>query len=201
MSAVEGDRSGSILVVCTANICRSPLAEGLLRESLKGTGLTIRSAGIQPLVGHPVVPESVDYLRRRTGVILRHQGTPLTSQLVGGSGVILTMTERQRAEVVRFSPGALRRVFTLRQFVRLAPHLPKGSSFRGVDQLAEALARCRAVAGPAAEGEDDVIDPYGGTPEMYEYSFALIARSTSGTADVLRTRLACRDPESIPPSQ
>ncbi|MFI8777966.1 low molecular weight phosphatase family protein [Brachybacterium paraconglomeratum] len=199
MSAAEGDRARSVLVVCTANICRSPLAEGLLRASLEGTGLTVRSAGIQPLVGHPAVPESVDYLRRRTGVTLRHHGKALTSQLVSGSGAILTMTERQRAEVVRFSPGALRRVFTLRQFVRLEPYLPGGSVFGGVDQLAEALARCRAVAGPAAEGEDDVVDPYGGTPEMYEYSFALIARSTSRTADVLRARITCRDSESIPP--
>ena len=197
----EGARARSLLVVCTANICRSPLAEGLLQVQVAERGLTVRSAGTRALVGHPPVPESVDYLRRRTGLTLQHRGVPLTPQLIQDSGAILTMTERQRAEVVRLAPGALRRVFTLRQFVRLAPHLPGAASYRSVDELAEAVARCRALAGPAVDGEDDVVDPYGGSPEQYEHSFALIARSCSRVAGVLRLRLVCGDPEPIPPPQ
>ncbi len=193
------DRARSVLVVCTANICRSPLAEGLLQMQVAALDLTVRSAGTRALVGHPPIPESVDYLRRRTGVTLEHRGTPLTPQLVHGSGVVLAMTERQRAEVVRLVPGALRRVFTLRQFVRLSPHLPDGAAYQGVDELAEAVARCRALAGPPLEGEDDITDPYGGAPELYEHSFALIARATSRAAEVLRTRLVCSDREPMPP--
>ncbi|MCP5602776.1 protein tyrosine phosphatase, partial [Klebsiella pneumoniae] len=41
----------SILVVCTGNICRSPLAERILRKSLPGK--KIDSAGTNALVGHP----------------------------------------------------------------------------------------------------------------------------------------------------
>jgi protein-tyrosine phosphatase len=195
----EDARARTVLVVCTANICRSPLAEGLLQVQVAALGLAVSSAGTRALVGHPPVPESVDYLRRRTGVSLEHRGTALTPQVIRGSGVILTMTERQRAEVVRLAPGALRRVFTLRQFVRLAPHLPGGSAYRGVDELAEAVARCRALAGPATDGEDDIVDPYGGTPEQYEHSFALIARASSRVSEMLHSRLVCPDHEPIPP--
>lgn len=199
--AREHDRSRSVLVVCTANICRSPLAEGLLQAQVADLGLAVRSAGTRALVGHPPIPEAVDYQRRRTGLTLAHRGTQLTDPLVQGSGVVLTMTERQRAEVVRLVPGALRRVFTLRQFVRLAPHLPGGTAYQGVDELAEAVARCRALAGPPEPGEDDITDPYGGAPELYEHSFALIARATARAADVLRTRLRCSAPEPIPPTR
>lgn len=197
--SADPDRARSVLVVCTANICRSPLAEELLQMHVARLGLTVRSAGTRALIGHPPIMESVDYLRRRTGVTLEHRGTQLTPQLVQASGVILTMTERQRAEVVRLVPGALRRVFTLRQFVRVAPHLPGPAAYQGVDELAEAVARCRALAGPPRDGEDDITDPYGGAPEQYERSFALIARSTSQAAEVLRARLSCADCEPTSP--
>lgn len=191
-------RARTILFVCTANICRSPLAEGLLRSEIADLGLTIRSAGTHALVGHPPIAESIDYLRRRAGAVLEHRGTALTVPTIRDSGIVLTMTERQRAEVVRMDPGALRRMFTLRQFVRLVPHLPSQGAFRGVDELAETVARFRAVAGPTGRGEDDIVDPYGGPPERFEHSFALIARASGQLAATLRARLACPDAETTP---
>ena len=45
----------TILTVCVGNICRSPMAEGLLRERLSASGKSVRvaSAGLQALAGHP----------------------------------------------------------------------------------------------------------------------------------------------------
>ncbi len=42
-----------ILTVCTGNICRSPLAEGLLRKVLRGLPVEVSSAGTGALVGVP----------------------------------------------------------------------------------------------------------------------------------------------------
>ena len=46
----------SILMVCYGNICRSPMAEYLMRETLRGSGLadryTVSSAGVRALVGN-----------------------------------------------------------------------------------------------------------------------------------------------------
>lgn len=195
----EDSRAWSVLVVCTANICRSAVAAGLLGVHLSDTGITVSSAGTRAMIGHPPVAEAVDYVRRRNGTTPHTRGTQVTSLLIQGAGLILTMTERQKAEVVQIAPGALRRVFTLRQFVRLSPHLPGGASYPTVCALAEAVARCRAVAGPASDGEDDIMDPYGGPPALYEQSFALIARASSRTAEVLHARLAAGDPELMPP--
>ena len=51
------------LIVCTANICRSPLAEGILRMALDARGVgaehEVDSAGIQALVGQAPAPHSI----------------------------------------------------------------------------------------------------------------------------------------------
>ncbi|WP_291473704.1 low molecular weight phosphatase family protein [Corynebacterium sp.] len=54
----------NILFVCTGNICRSPVAEHLLRD-LVGDGHTVSSAGIAGLTGYAMDPRSVEYLRLR----------------------------------------------------------------------------------------------------------------------------------------
>lgn len=197
----EVSAGGSVLIVCTANICRSQVAAGLLDVQLTGTGISVSSAGTRAMIGHPPVPEAVDYVRRRTGTTLQGSSEPLTLERVRAAGLILTMTERQRAEVVGIAPGDLRRVFTLRQFVRLAPHLPEGTRYRTVRELAGAVARCRALAGPPADGEDDIEDPYGGQPALYEQSFALIARASARTAELFTARIAAGDAEPLPPSR
>ena len=55
-----GRRTGpfSILTVCTGNICRSPLAEGLLRMVLGGLDVTVQSAGTAALVGEPMTEQN-----------------------------------------------------------------------------------------------------------------------------------------------
>jgi len=45
-----------VLVVCIGNICRSPTAEYLLRERLRGRPTTVDSAGLAALAGKPNIP-------------------------------------------------------------------------------------------------------------------------------------------------
>ena len=52
-----------VLVVCVGNICRSPMAEALLRRELRGQeGFTVDSAGLGALVGHPASEYSVELM-------------------------------------------------------------------------------------------------------------------------------------------
>lgn len=181
-----------VLVVCTANICRSPVGAALLQEALAGSGIRVRSAGTHAVLGLGPVPEAVNYVHRRTGTVLRGTGTQLTRRHAEGAGLILTMTEAQRTAVVQRAPSALRRVFTLRQFVRITPYLPDGSSYPSVTAVAEAVARCRALAGPPEPIGDDIEDPYGAAPAVYQQSFGFIEDAVSRTSAVLVSRIRPR---------
>jgi protein-tyrosine phosphatase len=82
----------SILVLCTANICRSPLAEGLLRLRLQGRpDIHVHSAGVAALAGsgaHPLVLELLD----EAGVDLRtHRARQCDLELLQQSDLVLVM--------------------------------------------------------------------------------------------------------------
>lgn len=177
-----------VLVVCTANICRSPVAAALIEDGVSGSGIRVHSAGTRAVAGSRPTPEAVEFVKARTGSAPTSRGTPLIPAQVLAAGLVLTMTERQRGEVVDLVPSALRRVFTLRQFVRLSPLLPAGAEYSGLADLAEAAAACRPLAQRPPAGADDVPDPYGGTPSRYARSFELIEDAAHATSQVLRVR-------------
>jgi protein-tyrosine phosphatase len=55
----------NILILCTANICRSPLAEGILRAKLQDRPeVQVHSAGVAAIVGAPPHPIVLDMLRK-----------------------------------------------------------------------------------------------------------------------------------------
>lgn len=79
----------SILVVCTGNICRSPIGERLLRQHLPGKQVT--SAGIFGLEGHPADAEA-QAVALRHGVSLEgHVARKVTRGLLQKSDLILVM--------------------------------------------------------------------------------------------------------------
>ena len=76
------DPMDSILVVCTGNICRSPVGEGLLRHRLTPRRIAVSSAGTHAVVGRRAAPEAISTVLESTGEELRGRGTQLTLEAI-----------------------------------------------------------------------------------------------------------------------
>lgn len=104
-----GPRPRRILVVCTANQCRSPMAEGLIRAALAeqglGEGFELRSAGTRAWDGVPATPDAIETLRARGIDIAGHRSSALDAGVLGRADLVLAMTAEHAREIDARFPG------------------------------------------------------------------------------------------------
>jgi protein-tyrosine phosphatase len=162
-----------VLVVCTGNICRSPMAQGFLTERsqrLLGGAVAVRSAGTWARPGHPATEEAVLVARERGVELAEHRSTPFGTDLAGWADLILTMTAEQREEVLHEAPRAEPKTFTLKELVALLGALPAPTGLPSRDGLLQRIARAdglrREAAAPRA-ADEDVVDPLAMSMETY----------------------------------
>jgi protein-tyrosine phosphatase len=164
----------SILTVCTGNICRSPAVERLLTRHL-GPAVSVSSAGTHALVGEPISPPMARLLRNRGVEDGGFAARRITENLVKASNLILALTRAQRSLVVELWPPAVRRTFTLREFARLLDQLdpsilPDGTPAERLRTAIPLAVANRGVRRTSPE-EDDVVDPFRLSDEVYAASF------------------------------
>ena len=113
---------GTIVTVCTANICRSPMAAALLQHALAAQpeplrSLKVISAGVAARNGEPVSENSVLALKKVGLDISPHRSQPLTQRLLDEAAVVLCMTESHRAMIQVQAEPVPRNLFLFRQFL------------------------------------------------------------------------------------
>ncbi|MCR9295939.1 MAG: Sua5/YciO/YrdC/YwlC family protein [bacterium] len=131
-----------ILLVCTGNTCRSPMAEVMLKSLLAesfpqhcGPGANkvhVASAGLSAFPGGPASAEAQSVMERRQLSLRNHQSRALTEQALRYADLVLTMTRSHRAAIV--------------------------------DQLPSIASKVHVLSGSL----DDVSDPFGGTETIYD---------------------------------
>jgi protein-tyrosine phosphatase len=106
-----------VLVVCVGNICRSPMAEALLRARLgHGPRFDVSSAGVSALVGRPADESAVALMRERGIDISAHRARQLTPQLVAASDLVLVMETGHERAVLDIAPQARGKVQRIGRF-------------------------------------------------------------------------------------
>ncbi len=165
MSVQDDDPITRILFVCTANHCRSPMAELLLRQRAERAGLPwlVESAGTDAEVGRLLHPYAAELLEARGIATSDFRSRPATPELLLAQDLILPMTDAQRRQLIEREPRIAARTFTLRPMSRLLDVSSRGAAaHRGsvVHDLLRRAQRGRALTQPM-QVDRDIADPMG----------------------------------------
>ena len=151
------DDSFRLLFVCTGKICRSPMAEGLMKillPSASGRHIIIRSAGTHAADGLPAEPGAARAAREHGADIGGHRSRAIDGTLIASANLILVM-ERQQARFIQST----------------SPVAP------------DALRMLGEFAG--SEGTPEIPDPYGGSFAVYRRCAQMIRGCLDGVIDFI----------------
>jgi protein-tyrosine-phosphatase len=149
-----------ILVVCTGNICRSPMAEGLLRAALVrrlgDDAPAVCSAGTAGWEGSGATQEAIQ-AAGELGVDIRvHSARHLDDPILDDADLVVCMAAEHRAAIVHDRPDLAATTFTLSELVGLLEASPSSGS---IDARVAAAAAARNGSPPSRAG--DIRDPLG----------------------------------------
>ena len=177
----------TVLHVCMGNICRSPMAEALLRHHVaaRGVDATVSSAGLL-YDDAEASANAVTVLGRRGLDLSAHRSRKITADLLQRPDLVLAMERRHVREAVVLAPAIFPRTFTLKELVRrgerIGHRLPHES-------VAAWLGRAGLGRRPSdvlgAGTDDDVEDPIGRPVEDYHRTADELDDLTSRLVDLL----------------
>ncbi len=137
-----------ILVVCAANVCRSPMGAAILARRLAPWMpqlVTVESAGLDPWPDAKpcATMRRVSQPDMDGDYLAAHRSQPVTELLVAQADLVLAMDRQTRAEVLRVLPSGHTRTFTLRQAAALmtASGLGEERSLHGAADLPDLVTR------------------------------------------------------------
>ncbi|MGQ9427251.1 low molecular weight protein-tyrosine-phosphatase [Gilvimarinus sp. F26214L] len=107
----------NILVVCVGNICRSPMAEYLLRYKLDKGAVTIASAGTGALVGKPADATAQSILQEQGLDLSPHRAQQISADLLGKADLVLAMSDGQLDYLYSLAPQVRGRAFLLGKWI------------------------------------------------------------------------------------
>lgn len=178
----RGEQS-TILVVCTGNVCRSPLAQALLQSVVTplNRDLSVQSAGTGALIGGEIPNEIREQARLWHLNLDTHAPTQISTTDIERAALILTAERYHRAEIVGLVPSTSRKVFTLKQLARITENMLLGAEQAVVESLRsdtfsaliDEVADHRALTPPPEQvDDDDIADPYRRSQHEYDLSAA-----------------------------
>ena len=139
-----------ILFICTANICRSPMAHYLLQYHIESKNLRLRISSAGFLEGNRAISENSELVLKENGIdASNHKSTQLSDEIVQDSWLVLTMTEQHKKMLQEKDQKVTGKVFTLLEFIEM--NSPQFSS--------EII---------------DIDDPYGLDIEYYRNTYQII---------------------------
>jgi RpiB/LacA/LacB family sugar-phosphate isomerase len=107
----------TILFICTGNVCRSPMAEGIFRRAVQGRGdYRVMSAGLGAADGQPPSSHALEAVKELGIDISGQRSRMLKPELVDEADYIFGMTHSHVETIMLLFPHAAEKTFLLREF-------------------------------------------------------------------------------------
>ena len=117
MPSLRSRSRKTVLAVCFGNLCRSPIAEGLLRDHLPSSRWEVISAGTHAVGGDPPTTGACNAIAKLAGLdISLQRSSPLTADLLRHSDYIFVMSRRQASWAANLDPGVASHIRLLGAF-------------------------------------------------------------------------------------
>lgn len=176
-----------LLFVCTANQCRSPMAEGLARHALaqmNARDFNVSSAGFLE-GGYPAAGYAVQAMQELDVDIASHESQQINERIVNNADVILCMERFHVRELAVRYPQHLERCFTLKEFVRRTNALPReqGELLRvWTKRLSSKRSHSELLSDDSI---DDIADPMGNTLSAFGHTATLLENNVNAVIEAI----------------
>lgn len=172
-----------IVIVCTANVCRSPMAGAMLAAAsdAHGLDLDIRTGGLD-VHELPVDPQAVAAMAARGLDISEHVPHLVEPADVDEADVVLTMTREHLRRIATDFPDSFPRTFTVKEMVRRLGRFGVPSPF-DTTRLHDGRSPADLMGDSI---DDDILDPFGGPPDVYRHCVDELDTATGSIATMLR---------------
>lgn len=174
-----------VLFVCTGNICRSPMAEALLRAELDRRGcrdVEVASCGTWADDGARASDGTARVLRARGVDVAGHRSRAATRDEVASADLVVAMTSVHERELERLAPEAAPKTRLLKEIAEL------GAAAAGRAPAEARVDALLAAPRPPARRSLDVDDPYALTDSAYDRCLADVEAGVAALAEVLCPR-------------
>jgi protein-tyrosine phosphatase len=162
------DERFELVLVCTGNRVRSPIAEGFLRHLLADLPVRVRSLGTLELGEAPPLPEALEAASRLGLDISAHRARALSGEDLGQSDLVLGFERSHLAAAVVDGGAPTERVFSMPELVELIEATEPARAMEPIERAHHTIAHAHArrygdVSAPATE----LADPLGQSRDFY----------------------------------